>query len=234
MKKILVLLLISMSFAFNISAANEIVGPDVIYKPTDKVLTLSGIKALYSTQEEGDIEVIEDNYTGFGDKPGIYTIVLGVGAFEKEIQVSVRNIGNVVAVTRVVDDYTIHMFKNQSLTVNGIIDVLQNIQLITVTSTTEITILTNTYTDNMDAPGTYVFEFHLANTAGFEQTYEVNIKVSNSEKLLPDIVVNDRSTEFWNNLWLFFQPVAVIGLIGMFLLVILKVKKRVKGRRAII
>ena len=196
MKKIIfsiLLFVLSLTFIQPVYALGEIVGPDVIYKASNSVLTLSTIKDLYSSVE-GDIEVKNDNYTGFGDVPGIYTITFGVEnkVFEKNIDVSVRqSIGDVIAVTSIGDDYTIHMHKNKILSSNEIVDVLVNVQMMEYTSTTEITILTNSYEDNSNSPGLYVFEFHIANTAGFEAVYEVDIKVNDTEKLLPDIVYED-------------------------------------------
>jgi hypothetical protein len=168
----------------------DIVGPDVIYKEADRVLTLSTILPLYSSTL-GDVTVLSDTYTGYGDRPGIYTLQLGVEGFPntKTVDISVRStIGNVIAVTQTLDEYTIILHKNFLLTQNDIIDILVNVQMISFTSTTEIFILTDTYSDNKEAPGTYLFEFHLANSAGFEEVYVVNLQVNNSEKLLPDIV----------------------------------------------
>jgi len=195
MKKILILLnliLFVLLLAFPVHAAEgDIVGPDVIYKESERVLTLSTILPLYSSSL-GDVEVLDDNFTGFGDIPGIYTIQLGVvdqPLITKTIEVSVRNtIGNVIAVTETDDVYTIILHKNYILTSNAIVDILVNVQMIEYTSTTEIFILTDTYKDNQESPGTYTFEFHLANAAGFEEVYLVYLQVNNTEKLLPDIV----------------------------------------------
>jgi uncharacterized membrane protein (DUF485 family) len=176
----------------------DIVGPDVIYKDKDRILTQSIILDLYSS-DLGDLEFTDDQYTGYGDVPGIYSMTLGVidGVAEKEIEINVRQtIGSVIAVTKTGSDYTIHMHKNNVLTSNDIITVLENVQMITVTSTTEISILTNTYEDNSTAPGIYTFEFHLATTSGIEETYEIGIKVNTTEQLLPDMVIEDDSIDW--------------------------------------
>ena len=233
MKKILLLFnLIIIAFFFSLptyALEGDIVGPDVVYKEADRVLTLTTILPLYSSTL-GDIEVLDDAYTGFGDIPGIYTINLGVvgGIQEKLIDVSVRNrIGNVIAVTQTGEDYTIILHKNYLLTQNDIIDVLVNVQMITYNSTTEIYILTDTYSDNSASPGTYTFEFHLANSAGFEQLYEVAIQVNNTEKLLPDIVEveTSASTIILN---IFYVVVTVVAV--LFAIVMIK-KMSVKAKR---
>jgi hypothetical protein len=67
--------------------------------------------------------------------------------------------------------------------------VLVRINYITVNSTTHISRLTNTYSENASAPGTYVFEFRLATTSGLEDIYQVNLRVTNTEELTPDILI---------------------------------------------
>lgn len=221
MKKLLILF--NLIFAiillspFSYAAEGDIVGPDVIYKESDRVLTLSTILPLYSSTL-GEIEVLNDNYTGFGDVPGIYTVELGVDGqvITKTIEVSVRStIGEVIAVTQTLEEYTIILHKNFLLTQNDIIDVLVNVQMITYTSTTEIYILTDTYKDNRDAPGTYVFEFYIADASGNEDTLTINIQVNDTEKLLPDIVEVSDSTQFWHDVFMFsvYVLAAVVAII---------------------
>lgn len=227
MKKLLLLINLILLFTLitlpTSAAEGDIVGPDVIYKESDRVLTLSTILPLYSSTL-GDVEVAIDNFTGYGDTPGIYTIGLRVvdnPSVTKTIEVSVRNtIGNVIAVTSTGDEYTIILHKNFILTQNDIVDVLVNVQMITYTSTTEIFILTDTYSDNRESPGTYVFEFHLANAAGFEQVYLVNIQVNNTEKLLPDIV--EVKLDFTD---VILNTVYILGGLAALVTVLLGIKK---------
>ena len=232
---IVLMLLASLSvLSLNLHAAEgDIVGPDVIYKESNRILTLSTILPLYSSSL-GDVTIKQDAYTGFGDKPGLYSILLGVAGQtqEKNITVSVRNtIGNVIAVTKTDDLYTIVLHKNYVLTQNDIVNVLVNVQMITYTSTTEIFILTDTYTANRESPGLYAFEFHLANAAGYEEVYLVNIQVNNSEKLLPDIVETRLNfTTVVKNV--FYIILSVLALVGV-LILIAKLSKRAKARKGI-
>jgi hypothetical protein len=235
MKKITLIILLLLSIMFCItpeihaSDPPEITGPDTIYKEKDRVLTMTQILALYSS-DGGDVIAVEDNYTGLGDVPGIYPITLGIDGelSEKEVSVSVRStIGNVIAVTETEDAFTIHMHKNHTLTANQIVDVLVNIQLIVVTSGTEITIMTNTYSDNADAPGIYSFEFHLATTAGTEEMHTIALKVNDTEQLLPDIVVEEpTSTTWWESFWPSFKTlfVNIITTVAMVLFVLFAIK----------
>lgn len=221
MKKILSLLLIvliSASFGIGAQASTEmIIGPDIIYKQKDKFLTLSQILDLYSSAD-GEVYAISDSYTGYGDIPGIYDIVLGVSGTttQETITISVRNtIGNVIAVTDTNGSIAINVYKNVTLTHQQIIDILVNIQHITITSTTQTQIITNSYTENANAPGNYVYEFRLMTTSGYEMLYDVTIKVSNSDELLPDsIYMPPESTE--NNVNL--VGVIIATLFGIFVI----------------
>ncbi|MDX9692510.1 MAG: hypothetical protein RBT45_08635 [Acholeplasmataceae bacterium] len=193
MKKIIILTLILLSsLSLGISAAaaegDPIIGPDVIYKQYDKVLTMSTIKSLYTADEE--IEITYDEYTGYGNIPAMYDVTLTAGEQTKDIIISVRQtLGNVIAVTYQNEEYTIHVYKNVLLEFEDIKDILVRINYITVTSTTQLFTLTNNYTENASAPGNYTFEFMLATTSGYEEIHEINIRVTNSEELTPDIVI---------------------------------------------
>lgn len=192
MKKFLALILIilgAFTFGLRVDASEEgIVGPDVIYKQYDKVLTMSTIKDLYTASEA--ITVTYDEYTGYGNIPALYDVTLTSGEFTKDIVISVRQtLGEIIAVTLQNSEYTIHVYKNEILSPQDIINVLVRINYITVNSTTHISSLTNTYSENASAPGTYVFEFRLATTSGLEDIYQVNLRVTNTEELTPDILI---------------------------------------------
>ncbi len=192
MKKIIIFILMiftSLSLGIQTYASEgEIIGPDIIYKQHDKVLTMSTIKSLYSSSEA--ITVTLDEYTGYGNIPGIYDVTFTAGTQTKDVMISVRQtLGNVIAVTLQNEEYTIHVYKNVTLSPQDIIDVLVRINYITVTSTTHISSLTNTYTENASAPGNYVFEFRIATTSGYEDIYQVKLRVTNTEELTPDILI---------------------------------------------
>jgi len=196
MKKLIIMLIgfsaLIAPMTITYAVGEDISGPEIILKQADKILTSTNILDLYSS-ELGDIEIVSDAYTGYGNVPGNYAVTLGVSETEvtKEISVNVRQtIGPVIAVTVTDGSYEIILHKNTTLTANQIIDVLINVQYIVVTSSTEITVLTNTYTANASAPGNYTFEFYLATVAGVEETYLVTLQVNDSETLTPDINLN--------------------------------------------
>jgi hypothetical protein len=197
MKKLIIMLIgfsaLIAPMSLTYAVGEDITGPDVVFKQADKILTTTNILDLYSS-ELGDIEVVSDAYTGYGNVPGNYVVTLGVSETEvtKDISVNVRQtIGPVIAVTVTAGSYEIILHKNTTLTANQIIDVLINVQYIVVTSSTQITVLTNTYTANASAPGNYTFEFYLATTSGVEETYLVTLQVNDTETLNPDIVLDE-------------------------------------------
>jgi hypothetical protein len=231
MKKIIIVMLILLSsLSLGISAAaaegDPIIGPDVIYKQYDKVLTMSTIKSLYTAGE--DIEVTYDEYTGYGNIPAMYDVTLTAGEQTKDIIISVRQtLGNVIAVTYQNEEYTIHVYKNVLLEFEDIKDILVRINYITVTSTTQLFTLTNNYTENASAPGNYTFEFMLATTSGYEEIHEINIRVTNSEELTPDIVIQPNPRV---NIFVAFDGEMLMGLLILIIIIILLVY-RLKHRK---
>lgn len=219
---------LSMGISSFAAEGDEIIGPDVIYKQYDKVLTMSTIKALY--QAPAEIEVTYDEYTGYGNIPALYDVTLTSGELTKDIVISVRQtLGNVIAVTYQNEEYTIHVYKNVLLEFEDIKDILVRINYITVTSTTQLFTLTNNYTENASAPGNYTFEFMLATTSGYEEIHEINIRVTNSEELLPDIVIqpNPRVSVF-----VAFDGEMLMGLLVLIIIIIVlvyKLKHRKRG-----
>lgn len=238
MKRIIAILILALSMIMisildqTVYAAEaEIIGPDIIYKQSDMILTMSQIKALYSSSY-GAIVISEDGYTGNGDVPGIYDYTVGVEGqeFIKVAQVSVRlTIGNVIAVTEQDQVYSIHIYKSTLLSPQDIIDVLVRIQLIVVNSTTHVTILTNTYTENASAPGTYNFEFRLATTSGLESTHEVFLRVTNSEELTPEeILIPEQTADLTEVLEVVLLGILAVIIIG---LVAYRMKHKKRGKR---
>lgn len=170
----------------------EITGPDEIFKQVDRYLVMSDILTLYSTPS-GDIDVTDDAYTGYGDIPGIYEITLcstDDAVPCKQVDINVRNtIGEVIAVTRSEDLFTIHVNKDVSLSTQNIREILQNVQMIQVSSTTILQEITNTYKVNKNSPGNYMFEFRLISLNGIEEFHTISIRVSNDDQLVPDDVI---------------------------------------------
>ena len=222
---ITVVLFSSTAFAYDESAID---GPDVIFKQDDRVLVMSDILELFSYQES-TFNIENDAYTGHGDIPGIYSVTISSSlrdindqVITKTFDISVRNyIGDVTAVTLKGEQYTIYVSKDNILSQEDIIDIMVNINVITITSQTQVNYLTDNYTENSNAPGLYTFEFRIATTSGIEQTLLINILVSNSDTLSPDLELAPEPSWISKNITTLIFT--VIGGLGIYLF--LKKKK---------
>lgn len=202
MKKIAVLVLLIMSifasFSTTYAASTEIVGPDVITKQASSILTITDILSLYRS-DVGSIILSEDLYTGYGNVLGMHSISLyasnGEIAATKEILINViTTLGNVQCVT---DYKDIHVRTDQILTPSDIVYVLQNSGYIEITASTQMMLLANTYTENAEIEGQYLFEFRLVNSAGIDAVYSSVISVSDNNNLfIPDLVIVPEPSQF--------------------------------------
>jgi hypothetical protein len=218
MKKITVLVLLILSMiagSLQVNASSTgITGPDVIHKQYNHILTIGNILSLYSS-ELGQIQVIEDNYTGYGNVIGTKTITLsassGTTQATKIVEIVIVNeLGNVTAVT---DYKNIHLKDTQILTPSEIVYVLERTGYIDITSTTQMMILTNTYTGNSSQQGQYLFEFRLVNSAGVDQVYSSIISVSVDANLfVPDIIFEAPPSAF-SKLWSLLESLFYLALI---------------------
>lgn len=249
MKKIVLLvtiLFMSMTLmTLETHASNEIVGPSIIHKQANHILTISNILHLYSSSY-GNVVVQSDEFTGYGNVLGEHHIVLkvidGEQEYLKDVTVMViEELGNVKAVT---DQKDLHVRTEQVLTPQDIVMILQNTGYVTITATTQMMIINDTYSENADVEGQYLFEFRLINSAGDDQMYTSIINVSDSDGFfVPDIILDKPETGL-NKVWLWVKanwskwiwPIIYNGLQFGFLLVISiiaykKIKKKA-GRKA--
>ena len=124
MKKLAVLVILMMSLIMNsftmVHASTEVIlGPEVIHKQSNHILTTSDILGMYSSSL-GNIILSSDQYTGYGNIIGTYTLELyasnGSSASTKPVNIIVvQNLGNVKAVS---DYKNLHVKKTQILTTN--------------------------------------------------------------------------------------------------------------------
>lgn len=194
MKKLLILLMLAFALFINVNhtvEASEIVGADVIHKQANQILTINDIKSMYNS-ELGQVLVENDTYTGYGNVPGLKTVDMVVESldltiYRKTISIYViEELGNVKAVT---DYKNIHLRTNQVLTPTQIVYVLENTGYVEITASTQMSILNDTYTENAEIPGTYVFEFQLINSAGLDEIYSSIIYVADGSNLfVPDVI----------------------------------------------
>lgn len=88
-KKISVLLIAAITVALfsltTVYAASGINGPSVIHKEANQVFTVGTLLSMYDM----DVFIKTDGYTGYGNIPGEYTIVLTQGTLEKNVTIVV-------------------------------------------------------------------------------------------------------------------------------------------------
>jgi len=240
MKKIavLVMLIFSMvasSLTLNASSTGAIVGPDVIHKQSNQILTINDIISMYSSSL-GQVYVQVDGYTGNGNILGAHPLVLKAqnqtSEATKEVYVMVvPTLGNVLAVS---DYKNIHLRSNQVLTPQEIVLVLEKTGHIEITATTQMMILSNTYSENASQQGQYLFEFRLMNSAGVDQIYSSYIFVSGNENVfVPDIIFTPPRTALDTAITIFWFMLYAAVLV-VIIRIVIKFKKRKEGRRKVI
>ncbi|MHA1690103.1 MAG: hypothetical protein ACTSU7_00565 [Candidatus Heimdallarchaeaceae archaeon] len=96
-KKISVLFVaVLLVFSFTsmpVAAASDIVGPSVVHKEANQVFTIMDLLSMYDL----DVFIETDGYTGYGNVPGDYTIVISQGSQTKNVSIIVvEDWGNLV------------------------------------------------------------------------------------------------------------------------------------------
>ncbi|MCD4826537.1 MAG: hypothetical protein K8Q99_02085 [Acholeplasmataceae bacterium] len=198
MKKITVLILaLLMIFTMQITShadAINIVGPGVIHKEKNQALTMTAILGLY----ESDVMILEDNYTGYGNIPGIYTLTLKQNTITKEIEIHVLNDwGNLQNSTDVIclTDYKdIHIVNDRILTPYEIVYyLLMSTGYFENTSQFYYESLIDTYSGAVNEDGTidigmYEFSFKATFFTGYEATYHSDIYVIQAREISGSIL----------------------------------------------
>lgn len=197
------------------ASSTGIIGPDVIHKQQNHIVTIADILGLYRSSL-GQVQVILDEYTGYGNIVGPHAITLqatdGETTVTKDLTVIViPELGNVIAVS---DYKNIHVKKTEVLTPGEIIYILSNTGHIEITATTQMMILSNTYTGNEGTVGQYVFEFRLVNSAGVDLIETVYVYVTEDTNMfIPDIIFVPPQSDLSKILNLFIT-LAVLGAFG--------------------
>ncbi len=238
MKKISVLVLlfiITLTGSIHTMASSTgIIGPDVIHKQQNHIVTISDILGLYSSGL-GQVQVIQDEYTGYGNIIGPHTIILqatdGQTTVTKNLTVIVvPELGNVIAVSNYKN---IHVKKTEVLTPGEIIQILSKTGHIEITSTTQMMILSNTYTGNESTVGQFVFEFRLVNSAGVDIVDTIYIYVTEDTNMfIPDIIFQPPQSDFSKMVDLFISLI-VIGAFGFVMYKIWKIVTKKHKKKVI-
>lgn len=196
----MLLVVLGASVKLKASGTPKINGPNIIQKERLQVLTLSDILALYSSNL-GGVSIQEDNYTGNGAVVGIYEIELiasnGQEQVTKVIEIQVLNaIG--YKVRAVTDKVNIHISKINKLNPLDIVNIHAKTGNFSLNSTSQIEILSDSYSSSHDQAGSYIFEYRLMDASGLDKTVSCTITVYDSERLEnPITVITPREPSQW-------------------------------------
>lgn len=169
-----------------------ITGPSVIYKAANSLLSLSDIISLYRS-DTGAVALSSDGYTGNGSTIGTYEIVLsvsnGMSVTEKPIEIIVVATFGTIKIRAITDNGHIHTSTEETLSHYEIIKALSLIDVAPFNDQTSSAYLLNDqYSANAKTPGTYQFSYRIIDIAGYDNTYHINIFVSNNQQLLPPAI----------------------------------------------
>jgi hypothetical protein len=235
MKKITVLALLILTAIFNsittYASSTVIVGPDVIHKQYNHILTITDILSLYRS-DLGGVSLSEDNYTGYGNVLGVHTLQLyssdGIVADSHDVSIYVvAELGNVQAVTEYKD---IHVRIDQILSPSEIVYVLEKTGYLTISASTQMMILSDTYSENAETPGEYIFEFRMINSAGLDMTYLSKIYVSEDENLFIPGIIFEAPPSWIERAWYSIEIFVYLAIGAIVFMKYMKYKKsRKKG-----
>jgi|GEM_PF-1893812 len=216
-------------------------GPTSITKPTESILTVNDIKGDITASDVKDgnrtsyITVKEDNYTGYGDRVGSYTIIFEVADTKGNIAthtVTVSVTDDIPPVWYIKDGASIVLSAGMSLNRTQIISLLEATGQISVSSTSQITFFQDEYSGNEETAGVYMMGFNFEDASGNESTHNFAITVLEDENTDPITV---EPTESLGDLILGFilTPIgAIITLVFVTILIVfIKSKMKPKGKK---
>jgi hypothetical protein len=163
-------------------------GASVISKATTQAMTISDIKAELTANDAIDgnltssIQVVSDNFTGYGNAVGSYDVEFSVTDNSGNIAyhtVTVEVYDNLPPVFHVKDGYFVSVAQSVTLSRQDFIDILEVTGQITVDGTggIEIYTLINEYEGNENTPGIYALSFKVISLSGNESIHNMAVEV---------------------------------------------------------
>lgn len=190
------LIVVILLFTSNVSlvhAASDIDGPSVIHKEANQVFTIGDLLSMY----ELDVFIQSDGYTGYGNVPGEYTIVLTQGSLTKDVTVVVvdkwGNLTESNDVLYVTDYKDIYVSNDRMLSLYEIIYYIYSTTGYVVTDyqfryEELIDEYHYSFDDGVIPEGDYELTFRLTYYSGEQSTYSTLIHVVELQEL-PGIVL---------------------------------------------
>lgn len=192
--------------------APVISGTSVITKPSNSILTVASIQSQLTANDfiEGNktaqISVKTDDYTGFGNIVGSYTVTFEVADSKGNTStylVTVNVVDNIAPIIFIRDGVSIVLKADEVLTRDQIISILQvTEQVQNVTQTTQFSFLIDEYQGNEEIPGIYMMSVKVSNVSGNESLHNLMINVLESDTE-DDIIVDEPVVEWYMHIWNF-------------------------------
>lgn len=193
MKKLILIITVFLLLTFiatpTYAASSQIVGPEVVYKQKDSLVTITDIVNLYSSYGN-HVSLKYDGYTGYGATIGSYEVTLSVSdglneIGQRAVQIYVVDSFGTNKIRFITDTKSIYTMKDQTLYPREIVIALATVNLIQYSSQTSTAyLIKDDYSSNASTPGYYQFNFRVIDVSGFDKTFQSFIYVS-ADNLLP-------------------------------------------------
>lgn len=205
-------------------------GPTTISTSNNTLLSESDVRAQLTASDFIDgnvtnkITLVEDNYTGKGNKVGSYTIIYSVADNAGNTAthtVTIQRIDEIPPTIWVVDGVSIRVTPTTPIDRETIIAILEATGQLTVNATTTFSFPLDEYSGNEETPGIYSMSIKSRSTTGNEYIHSFSIQVLDVDGEDDGIVITEK-TWLQENIVL----VSVVGVIGLAGLVLYFRKRR--------
>lgn len=212
-------------------------GPTKLTTSNKTILTESDVRKQLTADDEIDknitarIKLVEDNYTGKGNKVGDYTIKYSVADNAGNTAyhtVTITRTDKVPPVIWIQDGVSIITDPTMPLTAEQIIDILRATGQVSTASTTKFTVLYDEYTGNEKTAGVYAYSVQARSENGNESIHNLSITVADNSD---DGIITDGDFNFseWfdaNKTKVITGGVIAVAAVGLFF-----VFKKKKGKK---
>ena len=163
---------------------NKVCTSSKVYKSVDSIFVMSDIINTISAVDEVDgkleIKISKDNYTGNGDTPGEYLVVLS--AKDKSGNVGYYNVNIIVSdkipsKTILIDEKLIIVEKKYKLTEEDFHNIIKLIGSYNPNTTSYTTINDDIYSSSSNITGDYLVEYSIVTTSGIENEEVFTVRV---------------------------------------------------------
>lgn len=213
-------------------------GPTTIATSNTTIITEANIRAEITAFDEIDgnltnkITLVEDNYTGQGNKVGTYTIKYSVtdNAGNTEYHtVTVTRSDEMPPIFWIEDGVSIKVEPTIALTKQQIIDTLTASGQLNVTATTQVSFLINEYEGNESTPGIYAISMRVADVKGNEEIHNIAVTVLDTSDDDGQIIIEPKepiiklpdwapewATTYQEEILIGLSIVALVSIFGLF------------------